>query len=403
MSYRWLIGLSSGSSCNGVDAALVEASGAGTDLRLRLTHFLHQPYQRELRELLLRSLSNRSLSLRQVSLLHRVLGEAFASACRQLADQAQVPLARVFALGLPGHTLCHDPESKWPSTLTLGMAGVVSERTGLTTVSDFRSRDIVLGGQGFPLTPWVDRLLFHHPSEHRLLIHLGGLATVLSLPPGADPRETIGFQAAPCTLVLDGLMRLLTNGREAYDAGGKHAVQGCCIDALLEKWLQHPLLQKKPPKSLPREEWGEEFLQQVVHQARQMNRNLHDVLCTATHFVARAILEAVQRFVPRQAQRVLFSGGGVKNGLLWRLLEQHLAPAPVERIDTHGVPAEARKAIAFAGLAALTLDGVPANFPSVTGAQGPRLLGSVTPGSSANWARCLAWMAAQTAPWRLAA
>jgi anhydro-N-acetylmuramic acid kinase len=403
MPRRWFIGLSSGSSLNGVDAALVETEGAGMDLRPRLVHFLHQSYTRELRELMLRAGSTNPLSLRQVATLHRVLGENFASAARLAAEQGKVALAKILCLGFSGHTLWHETEGRYPATLSIGMASVLAERTGLTTISDFRGRDMTVGGQGFPLTPLVDYLQFHDRHEHRVLIHLGGVATLLSLPPEPSPRQVTGFQAAPCTILLDGLMRLLTGGREPYDTGGKHAVQGCCIEPLVERWLSHPWLLKKPPKSMVRQEFGEDFLNQAVQFARHMSRNLHDVLCTATHFVARAIVQALRRFIPKTPQRVLLSGGGVRNGLLWSLLEQHLAPVPLEKIDAHGVPAEARKAVAFAGLAALTMDGVPANLPGATCATGPRLLGSFTPGSSANWANCLTWMAGQSRPWSLAA
>jgi anhydro-N-acetylmuramic acid kinase len=171
----------------------------------------------------------------------------------------------------------------------------------------------------------------------------------------------------------------------------------------VDRWLMHPWLQKKPPKSVARQEFGDEFLNHAVQYARQMHRNLHDLLCSAAHFVARAIVQALRRFISPAPERVLLSGGGVRNGLLWSLLAQHLAPVPLEKTDVYGIPAEARKAVAFAGLAALTMDGVPANLPGATGASGPRLLGSFTPGSSTNWAHCLAWMAAQARPLTLAA
>jgi anhydro-N-acetylmuramic acid kinase len=403
MPRRWFIGLSSGLSLNGVDAAVVETEGTGMDLRLRLVHFMHQSYTRDLRELMLRSGSANSPSMRQAVMLHRVLGENFASAARLAAEQARVPLTKILCLGFSGHTLWHETEGRYPSTLGLGMASALAERTGLTTLSDFRARDVVVGGQGFPLTPLVDYLLFHAQQEHRVLIHLGGVATILSLLPEPSPRQLTGFQAAPCTILLDGLMRLLTGGREPYDAGGKYAVQGCCIEALVDRWLMHPWLQKKPPKSVARQEFGDEFLNHAVQYARQMHRNLHDLLCSAAHFVARAIVQALRRFISPAPQRVLLSGGGVRNGLLWSLLAQHLAPVPLEKTDVYGIPAEARKAVAFAGLAALTMDGVPANLPGATGASGPRLLGSFTPGSSTNWAHCLAWMAAQARPLTLAA
>ncbi len=396
MQTRWLIGLSSGATVDGVDAALLEAQGAGLDLRVRLAHTAHQAYPRDLRDLI-RRLGTGPGPLRQVSLAHRLLGETFAAAARLVADGASFSLQNAQVIGCPGHTAWHEPEGRFPSTLTLGMAAVVAERTGVTTVSDFAARDLAVGGHGVPLTALVDHLLFHDPGEARVLIHLGGMAAVVCLPAGGDARRVTGFQAGPCNLLLDGLMRRLTGGREAYDAGGKHAVQGRCIEPLLERWLAHPALQRRPPRFLAPGEFGEEFIGQAVAQARERNWSLHDLLCTATHFVARAVTGAVLRALPEPPARALLSGGGVRNGLLWHLLGQQLPGIALERIDRHGIPAASRKAVAFGALAALTVDGVPASLPSATGAAGSRLLGSLTPGSSANWARCLAWMAAQTA------
>lgn len=400
MTRRWIIGLASGSTVDGVDAALLELDNAGLDVRLKPLHTLHLQYPRDLRDLLLRVGHADNSSVKQTSLLHRLLGEAFAAAARQVADRASFSLQKVQCVGCPGHTIWHEPEGRYPSTLSLGMAALVAERTGLTVVSDFRARDMTLGGQGVPLSALVDYLLFRDAREHRLLVHLGGLTTVVFLPAGGSPRQILGFQAGPCNVLLDGLMRQLTGGREAFDAGGKHAVQGCCIDELLERWLAHPLLQRRAPCSLPPQGFGDAFVQQTLQQAVQQHWGMHDLLCTATHFVARAIQRAVQRNLPAAPARVLLSGGGVRNGLLWHLLEQQFAGVPLEKIDGHGVPSGARKAVVYGGLAALTLDGVPANLMTVTGASGSRLLGSLTPGTTNNWARCVGWMAAQTAPLR---
>jgi anhydro-N-acetylmuramic acid kinase len=402
---RWYIGLSSGSALAGVDAALVRVGGVGNELSLRLEHFTHLPFTRDLRLLLLRVHSGTPQALRSLAVLHRVLGEAYAAAARQVLEATKMSPAQLLAIGCPGHLLWHGPEGRYPATFGVGMAAVIAERTGLTTITDFASRDVVVGGQGYPLTALVDQRLFHDAREHRLLIHLGGVASVLSLPAELGPgsRHVLGFQAAPCGRLLDGLMHLLTNGRESFDPGGKHAVQGRCIEPILQRWLQHPVLLRHPPKCIPGDEFGPDFLQQAVQLARAQEHNLHDLLCTATHFIARAIVQAVQSFVPGTPTRILLSGGGVRNGLLWRLLEQQLTPIAIERVDVQGVPAEARKAMACGGLAALTMDAVPGNLSAATGAAGPRLLGQFTPGSSGNWARCLAWMAAQTAPLRRAA
>ena len=396
---RCIIGLSSGSSLDGVDAALLETEGAGMELRVRPVLALHQSYHGDLRDLIRRVSSPGNADSKQMALVHRLLGETFAAAARQAADRASMSLQRIQCLGCPGHTVWHESEGRFPSMLALGMAAVVAERTGVTTVSDFQSRDMAVGGHGVPLSALVDHLLFRHPEENRVVIHLGSVSRVVYLPAAGRPAEALGFEAGPCNLLLDGLMQRVTRGREEYDAGGKNGVQGRCLEPLLQRWLAHPFLQRRPPKSLSRQTFGDEWQVQAMQAAQQLG-SMHDLVCTATHFAVRGITGALRRFLPpaRPVHRVLLSGGGVRNGLLWRLLEQQLAGIPMDKTDRHGIPAIARKAIECALLAALTVDGVPANLPATTGAAGSRLLGSLTPGSSANWARCLAWMAAQTVP-----
>lgn len=399
---RWLIGLASGSCADGVEAALLEAEDIGLNLRVKPIQVAQQPYPRDLRGLLLQASSMTPCEVKQLSLMHRLLGETFAAAARHVADRASLSLQRIQCVGCPGHTVWHDTEGRFASTLNLGMAAVIAERTGLTTVSDFRTRDLAAGGQGVPLAALADFLMFRSGEEDRLLIHLGGLARVVHLPAAGRLPDVLGFEAGPCNGLLNALMHELTGGKEPFDPGGRHAVQGRCLEPLLNKWLEHSYLQKRPPKSLPRHIFGSDFARQTVAQARQKGWALHDVLCTATHFVARGIARAVERFVtaPRAGQsspRVLLSGGGVRNGFLWHLLEQQLAGLPMERTDECGIPADVRKPLAFGVLAALTMDGVPGNVPTATGAAAGRLLGSITPGSTANWARCLSWMSAQVA------
>lgn len=396
-SKRWIIGLSSGSSADGVDAALLEATGVGMELQAQTLLALHQPHPVDLRERILGISSGASTGdARQISLLHRLLGETFAHAARQVADQASCSLSQVQCIGCPGHTIWHDPEGQFASTLNVGMPAAIAERTGVTVVSDFRSRDIAAGGQGAPLAALVDYLLFRDPKENRLLIHLGGLARIVYLPAGCRLQEVQGYEAAPCNIFLDALMRQVTQGKEPFDPGGKHAVQGRCLERLLQKWLSHSSLHRRPPKSLPRHRFGSLFAAEAVQELQKTEGTLFDLLCTGAHFVARSIIDSLRRFLPgAKIDRALLSGGGARNGLLWHLLEQYFAPMPLELTDEVGVASAARKAMGFGMLAALTVDGVAGNLPSATGAVASRLLGSLTPGNSTNWSRCLEWMAAQ--------
>jgi anhydro-N-acetylmuramic acid kinase len=402
---RYFVGLSSGSSLSGVDAALVRVDGVGLDASFKLEHFINAPFSAELRALLMRALNDATPEVRHLGTLHRVLGETFALGVRQLLEQCRKTTQQIYCIGCPGQSLWHDANGRYPATLHLGMMSVVAERTGLTTISDFASRDVALAGQGTMLHAFADAKLFHDRHEHRAHLHLGSIASLVDLPTqlGSNARHLVGFEAAPATMLLDGLMRLMTKGREPHDAGGKHAVQGRCLEPLLERWLQNHFFQERPPKSVPRREFGAEFLSRAIEQAQRLEGNLHDVLCTMTHFVAHAIVHAIQSYLPAMPTRILLSGRGVRNGFLWHLLEQKLQPIKLEKTDAHGIPLEACQAVAQAALAAMTMDGVPINLPTATGATGQRLLGQITPGASGNWARCLAWMARQTAPLQAAA
>jgi anhydro-N-acetylmuramic acid kinase len=391
MTSRWVIGVAPGSSLNGVDAALLELQGVGLDLQARIVQAVHCPYGRDLRGLLLRAAYPGDA--RQLAQLHRLLGETFASSARQVADQAHFSLSHVLCIGCPGHVAWQETEGRFPSALDLGLASVVAERTGVSTVSDFRSRDLAAGGQGMPIEAIADHLLFRHPQLSRCVIHLGGTASVIYLPADGRVADVIGFEAGPCNLFLDGLIRQLSGGKDSCDAGGKYAVQGRCMEDVLQRWLDHPSWQRRPPKGLSPQAFGAEFILQAVRESRERDRSLHDVLCTATHLIARGLGASLRRFLPAAPAQVFLSGGGTRNGFLWHLLEQQLAGTPLARTDAAGVPAAHRRAMEAGILATLTVDGVPASLPSATGAAGARLIGSLTPGSAANWGRCVHWMA----------
>ena len=213
MPQRWIIGLASGSSADGVDAALIELHGIGLELHVGQLHGVHQPYGPELRDMLRRIAEGPGApdEVRHVSRLHRLLGETFAAAARAVADSAALSLQKVQCIGCPGHTVGHEPEGRFPATLPLGMAAVVAERCGVTTVSDFRSRDVAAGGQGAPLAALTDYLLFRHADESRVLLHLGGMARlVLSCRPGSRLHGGgHGFRRSgrACNLLLDALIR----------------------------------------------------------------------------------------------------------------------------------------------------------------------------------------------------
>jgi len=280
--------------------------------------------------------------------------------------------------------------------MEIGMPDILAERTGLTVLSDFRARDIAAGGQGAPITALPDWLLFRSAEEERVLIHLGHVTSVVVLPASNRPGDMLAWECGPGNQLLDGMVQHWTAGRERFDPGGHHAVQGHMIPEVLQKWCQHPFFQRRPPRSLSRHEFGIRFIEQAGEQIRDADGSLQDLLCSVSHLLTRPIIASLAEHVPStdMPRRYFLSGGGLRNGLLWRLLDEALAPQPVVKLDELGVPQRCRYAAGAALLATLALDGVPAGAPMWTGAVGGRVLGHFTPGSTRNWARCIQSMSA---------
>jgi anhydro-N-acetylmuramic acid kinase len=370
-STRLLIGLSLGSAREAVDAALVRAGGIGLAMMPRV-----------------------ELAVRPPILPHvwsaadpRGLGDAFATAARHLATKAGLDLRNILAIGL-----LTPRDDRLPTA-----AEFVAETTGITVVNGFGDRDSAAGGCGSFITPAADYLFCRGDTDERLLIHLGAVASVLFIPPGGKVTDLIGFETGPGPGLLDALVYRGSRGRDGVDSGGTRAVQGTCHDDLLAQWLAHPFLLRKPPKAVPHGAFGEAFLSDAFDTARAAGVTLNDLLCTATHFIARSIGIGVRQFIPPslKPRAVYVSGGGVKNGFLWQLLQQQFPADPLRRLDELGVPVLSRKAAAAAVLAALTLDGVAGNLPLLTGASGGRLIGRLIPGDPRNWAIATAWAAEQ--------
>ena len=395
MTTRWVIGLASGSSADGVEAALAEVTGVGLALRARLVSSSHQPYPRDLTDMLLRASGAAPCEIRQVGLLHRLLGETFAAAARHVADRASFSLQKVQCLGCPGHTVWHDPEGRFPASLSLGMATVVAERTGITTVSDFRSRDLAAGGQGVPLTALVDYLLFRNPDENRLLLHLGGLARVVHLPAratsGRDRLRGRPVQHPPQQPDAKTDERPRASSTRAASTPCRVAASSRCSNA---GW-RILIFRDGRPRACPGT-----VLATISPSRPCSSPSRRAGACTTSSARPRTSWPAAcpnrcaassrKTASPPVSSSAAAASATASSGIS---SNTSCAATKLERLDAYGVPGDARKPLAFGLLAALLLDGVPASVPSATGAPGSRLLGNLTPGGNTNWARCLSWMA----------
>jgi anhydro-N-acetylmuramic acid kinase len=345
-------------------------------------------YSPKVRDLILRCAEPGSGDTTSVCRLDALLGELFARAATHVATQAGISLAAVDLIGSHGHTVQHLPEPLTMTgipvraTLQLGEPGVIAERTGVTTVAHFRARDVAAGGRGSPLVSYVDYLLFRNRSRGRLVINIGGVASLTAIPAGAGPERVIGFDTGPGNMVIDGLVAHLTGGREAFDHGGRYARRGTVSEPLLRRLLEHPYFRKPPPKSCGREEFGRPLLERIIGENRTVGAN--DLIATATRLTAESIADACRRFVMPQNvyEEAIVSGGGARNEALLEWIRRAIPELTIKLSDEYGLPSAAKEAIAVALLASETLLGVPNNLPAATGASRAVVLGSIVPGRS---------------------
>jgi anhydro-N-acetylmuramic acid kinase len=379
------IGLNSGTSYDGIDAALVAITGAGAQTRLKLLAFENFRFESGDRQRIKELFNPETAKVDRICLINYYLGELFAEAALRLMDRAGVKPAEVDFIGSHGQTIYHIPGPVAEggrlirATLQIGEPAVIAERTGILTVADFRVRDVAAGGQGAPLTAYADWILFGQDRQTRLVQNIGGIGNV-TLVGGAVPFEAImAFDTGPGNMVIDEIVNLVTNGQLTYDQDGLLAAQGKVCAALLAELLAHPYLAKPPPKTTGREEFGAAFTKRVWEAGNSRNLSAADLLATVTAFTVESIADSYESFIyPRyRPDEVVIGGGGAYNPTLLKWLQKRLAPIPVLRHEDFGISSDAKEATLFALLANETLHGIPANVPSATGARHPAILGKV--------------------------
>jgi anhydro-N-acetylmuramic acid kinase len=378
-----VIGLMSGTSADAVDAALVEWPEGSGPTPFRLVAFHSDPFPGDLQARIHRLAAARvpaGEALRELAALDVALGERFAAAARRVCGAAGLDLADVAAVASHGQTVAHHPELR--ATLQIGDPSVIAERTGLTTVADFRPRDLAAGGEGAPLAPFFHFVAFAHESEGRLALNLGGIANLTWLPRAARAEDVVAFDVGPANALVDGVVRLATEGRETMDRDGVRARRGRVDRQLLERLLDDEFLRRPPPKSTGRERYGSAEAEALLDEARGSGRHVDDLLATLVAFTAEAVRRACADFLEGSVDRVLVGGGGADNPATMEALAAALPGAVVEPFDRAGVPARAAEAMAFALMGRNALLGLPNHLPRCTGAARSAVLGEIVPGRS---------------------
>jgi len=412
-----VLGLMSGTSADGIDVALARISGAAPNLNAKLLDETSFEFPRPLRKEILRVAEQQPIRAGDLSQLNFRLGGIFAEAALAACGRFRVSPRRVSLIGSHGQTIFHQGlASKYfgaptASTLQIGEGSVIAARTGITTVSDFRPADMALGGQGAPLVPYVDYLLYRHPKLGRVSLNLGGIANITVIPAKAKPSEVFAFDTGPANMLIDALVQHFTDGRLRFDKDARLARSGRINPPLLKVLLQDPYLKRKPPKSTGREYFGATYIKKLLALGQRYQAKPNDLIHTATAFTAASVADALDRFVlpNHRIHQLIVSGGGAHNPLLFEqlsafaiapltalpkkaLAEMRLA-APAQGFPPRtkqvpflsvltssrlGMPEDAKEAFAFALLAYETFHRRPANLPSATGARGPAILGKIS-------------------------
>ncbi len=373
-----IIGLISGTSADGIDAAVVEINGTPPALDWRLLAFVEHAYPPDLCARLFTAFDPAHSTVDKLCALNFALGHAFADAALAAIEAANLTPDHVDLVGSHGQTVWHIPDGPDASTLQLGEAAIIAERTGITTISNFRTRDMAAGGQGAPLVPFLDRLLLTHPTLTRAAQNLGGIGNVTFLPPTSSDEAPFAFDTGPSNVLINAALSRLTDGAQTFDRDGALAAQGQPHDKFVERWLDDPYFQQPPPKTTGREYFGSVYERRLAAEATHLSRA--DYVATLTAFTAQSIARAYRDFLPRTPDEIIASGGGTRNPTLLCHLREALHPAVVRTSDEVGLESAAKEAIAFALFAHETWHGRPSNLPLATGASRAVVLGNITPG-----------------------
>ncbi len=368
-----VVGLMSGTSLDGIDAALIEVARAPHGVNVRPLALYARPYDTDERTRLA-ALTHPNAPVEAICAANFDLGEWFAQAALAVLKQAELPASACDLIASHGQTVWH---ISGHSTLQIGSAAVIAERTGLPIVSNFRAREIAAGGQGAPLVSYVDYLLFRDPHHGRAVQNLGGIGNVTWLPAGNSPEQVIAFDTGPGNMVIDGVTQLAL-GR-TRDHSGSVAATGHVSIRLLDELLADPFFRLPPPKTTGREKFGAAYAHALVQRGQALGLTAADLVATATMLTVRSIQDAYRTYLPHVSE-VILGGGGVHNVTLVRWLQEALRPAVVRTSADFGIDVDFKEAIAFAVLGAETVWGNPGNLPAATGARRPVILGDITPG-----------------------
>lgn len=380
---RTVIGLMSGTSADGVTAALVKITGNHTSTGLKVVSYRTYKYDPGLRKKIFSSFDPRTSGVNLICELNFEIGQKLAEAARLIVGSTGMRMSDVDLIGSHGQTVYHMPRPREKenvrSTLQIGEPAVIAEQTGVLTVADFRKMDVAAGGEGAPLVPYVDYILFSRRAKGMALQNIGGIGNVTYIPPKGGEGDVIAFDTGPGNMVVDMLVQLYTNSKMSFDPQGSIALKGKVNDELLNEVMEMDFFRLKPPKSTGRELFGRDFVLDFKKRADSMGLRFEDAVATATAVTVESMFRSYDDFVrPRgSVDEVFVSGGGLRNKAMMSWLQKKLSGVPVRPFEDLGIPSESREAVYFAVLANEFIHGNFSNLRAATGATKRVILGSL--------------------------
>lgn len=385
---RRVVGMMSGTSVDGVDAALVEISGTDSEPKVKLLAFENKPYPPQVREKIFSLFTPANATVDKVGYMNFLLGEIYAKSALSVIEKAGMKPEEIDVIGSHGQTIWHAPIPESPDgipvayTVQIGEGSVIAERTGILTVSDFRVADMAAGGQGAPLVPFSEYLLYRREKETILLQNIGGIGNMTVMPAGAKPRDVFAFDTGPGNMIIDAVISAVTGGEKTYDTGGETAAKGKVCNALLDILKEEPYYRQPLPKTTGREHFGVQYTEKILSWRKENPIPVEDLLATVTDLTAYSIADAYERYVlPKyQASEIIVGGGGSYNATLLRFMKERFAPhgVAVRTQEDLGLSSDAKEAVAFALMADCCMRGRANTLPSVTGAEHPAVMGKIS-------------------------
>ncbi|MDA1679904.1 anhydro-N-acetylmuramic acid kinase AnmK [Bacillus cereus group sp. TH152-1LC] len=377
----YIAGVMSGTSLDGIDVALVHIEGRGVGSKVELIHFTTVPFCNDMKNEIQQALSIENSNVKLICSLNFKLGLCFAGAVKEVCKEANFPLGQLDVIGSHGQTIYHQPKQDGtmiPSTLQIGEPAVIAYETKTTVISNFRTMDMAAGGQGAPLVPYSEIILYRHQTKNRLLQNIGGISNVTVIPSQLSEKSVIAFDTGPGNMVMDEVCQRLF--QLPYDQNGKVAKQGVVVEEILTYCMSHPFLKMNPPKSTGREQFGEEFVSELLKRFEKHSKE--NILTTVTMFTASSIVYHYKEFILPyyEIDEVILGGGGSYNDTLVEMIRHGLKEEKCTLFlqEDIGYSSEAKEAIAFAILANETYHRNPSNVPSATGATQSVVLGNIT-------------------------